>query len=404
MARVKILFLPFIVFFSLLLLTCDGNNDTSRLTFRDFNNIIRDVVLRPGVTADIYVSVYENENEFCDSLRELKSQSDEDQLNERTIFAVHPRNSDGSSWGPFVEAIFNENPTGEVVCRFVALDQPGHGNSSLPFGDLLFGEISHSDYVNTVLGTLDNLAKYGIRPISIIGFSTGGAVVQLTQQKLMDEGTNLFEKYKILRVTLFAPVPTAPVFWHYLGIDFSSMEAHIFSCFGMVATTEPCSDVDFADDDIIDWNDIYALWLNGVRFDCDPKTVPIGDPLWESVPPDCEPSPPGLGDVFNEFGLLQDEPFTIMRESVGTPPQNRISTDLGIFEENSLPELQIVVFKNDSLIYPVPEVGQDMYIHLTGDHTFHRFKVAEGAEDDHIMVLANPSGMLESIAGTIVLP
>ena len=386
-------------------MTCGSNNDVDRLTYEDFDNIIKDISLRPGVTADIYVRVFENGNIFCNSLRELNSESDEELLNERTILAVHARNTDGSIWEPLAEALFTENPTGDIVCRLLALDLPGHGNSSLPYGDLLFGELSYSDYVTTVLATLDNLAKYGIRPRSLIGLSLGGGILQLMQQTLVEDGTDLFEKYKIRRVTLFAPVPTAPVFWHYLGIDFAFNEALLFSCFGMAATTEPCSDVDFVDDGIIDWDDIYALWLDGVRFDCDPTTVPIGDPPLESVPPDCEPSPPGRGDIFNEFGGNGHfEPFNILRESFGTPPQIRISTDAGIFEPSSLPELQIVVSKNDSLISPVPEVGQDMYIHLTGDDSLKRFKVAEGADDDHIMVAVNPSGMLESIAGTIVLP
>lgn len=404
MDRVKTLFLPFILLLSSAVLIWGCDNGDHRLTYRDFENVIRDIPLRPGVTADIYVRVFENGDTFCESLRELNTESDEELLNERTILAVHARNCDGGIWEPLAEAIFTENPTGETVCRLLALDQPGHGNSSPPFGDLLFGELSHGDYVTTVLATLDNLAKYGIRPRSLIGLSTGGAVLQLTQQALVDRGTDLFEKYKITRVTLFAPVPTAPVFWHYLGVDFASIEALIFSCFGMAATTVPCSDVDFWENGIIGWDDINELWFNGIIFDCDPTTVPIGDPPLESVPPDCEPSPPGMGDTYAEIGLVQREPFNILRESFGVPPQVRISTDPGIFEVSSLPELQIVVSKHDGLIYPVPEVGQDMYVHLTGDDTFKRFKVAEGAEDDHIMVVLNPSGILESIAGTIVLP
>jgi pimeloyl-ACP methyl ester carboxylesterase len=404
MDRVRILFLLFILLLSPLLLTCVSDDDKDSLTFEDFDNIIRNVPLRPGVTVDIFVRVFENEDLFCDSLREFNSESDEELLNERTILAVHGRNVDGATWQPLAEALFDENPTGEKVCRLLALDQPGHGNSSLPFGDLLFGELSHSDYVSTVLATLDNLANYGVRPKSLIGFSTGGAVVQLTQQTLIDDGTDLFEKYQITRVTLLAPVPTAPVFWQFLGIDFSSAEALIFSCFGMEATTQPCNDVDFIENGIIDWDDIYSLWLDGVSFDCDPTTVPIGDPPFESVPPDCEPSPPGLGDIFDELNLGQPEPFNIVRESLDTPPQIRISTDPGIFETSNMPELQIVVFKNDNLIDPVPEVGEDIYIHLTGDDSLEKFKVAEGDGDGHAMVIGNPSGMLESIAGTIVLP
>jgi len=401
---IKILFVTLILLLSSLLLTCGSSNKTDNITDEDFDIVVSDILLRPGVTVDIHVKVYENKSMFCHSLRKLNSDSDQELLDERTILAVHGRNLDSRDWEPLAQALFNENPTGETVCRFLALDQPGHGNSGLPVGDILFGELSYSDYVTTLLAILDNLPNYGIGPMSLIGHSAGGVVLQITQQRLADEGTDLFEIYNIRRVTLLAPAPLAPVFWQYLGIDFPTSEALLVSCFGMAATTEPCSDVDFVENDIIDWDDIYALWFDGVRFDCDWTTVPFGSPPLESVPPDCEPSPPGLGDTFDEFNTGQPEPFTILRESFGTPPQIRPSTDPGIFGLSSMPELQIVVFKNDTLIYPVPELGEEMYIYLTGDDSLQRFKVAEGADDGHIMNIVNPSGMLESIAGTIVLP
>jgi len=111
-----------------------------------------------------------------------------------------------------------------------------------------------------------------------------------------------------------------------------------------------------------------------------------------------------------EFFPAQPEPVKILREIVGSAPQTRPVVDADIFKksfgffESHNTRLQVVVFANDSVVNPVPQLGEDIYIHLTGDNSLKRFTVASGAFDDHLMPFFNPSGMLDSIAGIIWLP
>lgn len=73
------------------------------------------IAIRPDVSADIHVRVYENTSAPCSS---------------GTVFAIHGANSTAATMGPLAEAIADRPIRGRPVCRVVAMDLPGHGSSS----------------------------------------------------------------------------------------------------------------------------------------------------------------------------------------------------------------------------------------------------------------------------------
>src|SRR5918996_3020962 len=137
----------------------------------DTDIVLSEVPLRPGVTADIHLKVFVNAAQPCLG---------------RTILAVPGFAHTAETFGPLAEAIFASTPHGQYACRIVAIDFPGHGDSSLPSAGLPFGFLSLSDYVSVVLATLERLPSYGLHPRTLLAHSQGGLVVQMAQQRLKD--------------------------------------------------------------------------------------------------------------------------------------------------------------------------------------------------------------------------
>lgn len=186
----------------------------------DFDLFIEDVELRPGVTVDIHLSVFVNEENPC---------------RKRTIFAIPGLVHTAATWKPFVKALFegvSEEDEDGAVCRVVAVDLPGHGESSLPFDNLPFGDLLLDDYVTALIITLERLpADFNIRPRTVMAHSQGGLLLQMVQQRLIDQGTNLRRAFKIRKAVLISSV--APV-----GIPFvlaeSGLAAQILGPFMVV--------------------------------------------------------------------------------------------------------------------------------------------------------------------------
>jgi len=172
----------------------------STTSYADFDMVLNDVEVREGVVADINIEVFESDAPICQKLTTLSENSDVFSfiLDKVSIFAVHGAVLNGTFFQPLAQALFNDNPTGSIVCRVVAIDQPGHGGSGLPENGILFGELSVDDYANVLLNTLETLSRdFNISPKSIMAHSTGGLVVQVAQQKLVDEGSSLRDRFVI---------------------------------------------------------------------------------------------------------------------------------------------------------------------------------------------------------------
>ena len=73
--------------------------------------------------------------------------------------------------------------------------------------------MSLQDYVTAIEASLERLAEMNIRPRTIVGHSQGGLLVQMLQQRKIDQGTNIRQAFGIRKAILLAPVPAAPVPW-----------------------------------------------------------------------------------------------------------------------------------------------------------------------------------------------
>ena len=149
--------------------------------------ILDDVELRPGATADIHVRIYRHGTQPCADPG-------------RAALLVHGINATAASWEPLVEALLNGDPA-RRLCRIAAVDQAGHGSSSLPVG-VSFGELMVEDYARTLLAVLERLPALQIRPSILVGHSQGAGTIQAAQQMMLDAGTTLRTAFGIRDVVM----------------------------------------------------------------------------------------------------------------------------------------------------------------------------------------------------------
>src|SRR5512147_490329 len=113
------------------------------------------VTLRPNVTSEVMVTVRNNPAE-----RVCLGQ---------TLLVIHGLAHTAATWNPFINELFSSR-AGQLFCRVIAVDLPGHGLSGLPRGTD-YGSLLIDDYVTAVQGVLDGLRSYRIFPTSLIGHS-----------------------------------------------------------------------------------------------------------------------------------------------------------------------------------------------------------------------------------------
>ncbi len=131
------------------------------------------------------------------------------------MLAVHGLSETGFIFGPLAQAIFADRALGLTVGRVVAIDLPGHGDSSsptnLPAG-VNFGDLTIEDDASVVIQSIDALRKLAVPPSAVVAHSMGGLEVQVAQQELLDEGSSL-AAHGVFGATLLAPVPVENVPW-----------------------------------------------------------------------------------------------------------------------------------------------------------------------------------------------
>lgn len=169
----------------------------------DHSLFLQDVELRPGITADLHLRVFVNEDLPCRDPA-------------RTALAIHGINHTAATWKTLADAFFT-GPADEQLCAVAALDHPGHGRSGLPEGDAEFdfGQLTVQDYARGVLGVMDRLERRGVRPAILMGHSQGTQTLQTLQQLLLEEGASLAESFDVRDVVFFGTQGPreAPVEW-----------------------------------------------------------------------------------------------------------------------------------------------------------------------------------------------
>ena len=324
----------------------------------DYAIVVEDVTLRPGVTSDLHLQVFVNEDHPC---------------NGRTILAVPGFAHTAATFEPLADALFANTSPGQSPCRVVALDLPGHGESPVPSG-LLFGFLMLDDYVTAVLGALEGLDAQAVRIDSILAHSQGGLVIQMAQQRLVSQDSSLRDAHGIREVILLAPVPAAPVPWAFA-------DAAVGILAGFLVPADPALGPHFALPDAF-WGPVFFSDLAGVP----------------------SPNTPTAGDVAAK-GFNAPEPFLAALQLVGAlhlagfPPTPRPTVDSGIFGPQYGTALQVITLEQDQIIRP--SESAQLYAYLTGDSSGAGVVVIGGPLSVHSMYVSDPEALLAALVGSI---
>lgn len=308
--------------------------------------LLEDVELRPGVTVDLFVNLY----------GELESKGKSKDCH----FAVHGGVFAAASWRPYAEAL------GEGAC-VLAPDMPVRGNSGVPVG-AQFGDLDLFDYVTALEAVLDRLDDRKIRPRTILGHSMGGTLVQMLQQRLVDDGSSLRKRYGIREAILVASDLPAEVPWA-LG-DSGDLSALIAA----FAVAEPGLGLLF-EIPVSLWPAFYFTDREG-----------------DVVPGALTPAEIEAGG-FNALG----EPLRAINQLNGTGPfTSRPSADADLFEKGT--RLRAIAYEED--IYVQLAESETLYQHLTGDATSSCFVPVLGPDTVHVLQFSNPQALVDAIAAS----
>ena len=335
-------------------------------TSMDYNILINDIEFQPGVTIDINVNVYVNENAT-------------NWANHGKIFAVEGMAHTANCMQPLAEELFLNPPQMEIN-EFFAIDMPGRGGSGLPEGTgFLLEDMYLEDYLAVIEGALDYLNnELNVYPSTIMGHSMGGLEVIMLQNKLVNEGTNLKKKYKIKNALLLAPAIPAPLNWEYINGGGSS---------ALVPFVASSPD--------------YGIYLN------------LPYVVWPYVfftntccyfAPNMVPGAPTPAEVLaNGYNSIEAGPILLQLSGMdpaglGLPPsaypyKPRPVVEEGIFKPKNGVQLTIVCDEFDKMMSPDDE--WILYKYLTNDKHDKRFIVVLGDETCHDTHISDPHAVVE---------
>jgi pimeloyl-ACP methyl ester carboxylesterase len=311
------------------------------------------IVLRPGVTVDIHARIFVNQDHPSRGV---------------TVLAVNGLGHAGNSWMPFVDSLFTHNPAGRKVGHVVAINMPGQGLSGVPEG-LPLGDVTLDDYATILVRCLEVLPDHKIHPRTLLGHSLGGLVIQMAQQRLVEQNTSLRRGFNIdevlcLGISEPSAVPTDNSYW------VSVMEM----CNGLGYTEVPFPA--FA----VDWRE-SGLFSNAYG-----ELIP-GTPTFEEI-------------VENRY--IAAEPLAVLKQLTGYPPFERPEVDPGVFGPQHRTALKVIAYEHDWFGNAL--TIQQVYVYLTGDSDLTQFLIVPGDNTAHDLHIADPGYLLESIAGQITFP
>ncbi len=188
----------------------------------DYSIMVSDIEFQPGVTIDINVNVYVNENAH-------------NWANHGKILAVEGMAHTANCWKPFAEELFLRTDPQLEINEFYAIDMPGRGGSGLPQGLNSLGNTFLLDqmYIEDYLAVIEGVVSYlnnelNVHPTTIMGHSLGGLEVIMLQNKLLNEGTNLRKAFGFKNAVLLAPAVPAPLDWAFVsGTGGSALLAYV---------------------------------------------------------------------------------------------------------------------------------------------------------------------------------
>jgi pimeloyl-ACP methyl ester carboxylesterase len=320
----------------------------------DYDLFLDQVELRPGVTTDIHVKVFVNDQPPHPRFG-------------KTVFAISGFCHSAETWDQYVEALFTHPFKGPTTSRVVAINLPGHGQSTLPTG-ISFGELLLDDYVTAILATLDRLQDDDICPSEIIGHSQGGLQIQMAQERLVQSGSSLFEEYGISRAVLLAPGIPGPLEWHFVDLGDQLMQ--------FLVPADP----------VLGWHfDVPALAWPVVFFSN------MVDPPSPDAPTPAE---------IDARGYRAPGPLFAGLQLVGGAPFSRPEVSPGIFGLQSGTLLHVVTYVDDFVVFPSEAI--ELYDYLVCCPWWSRNTVVEGAGEVrdrvHDLHISDPSVVIEAMS------
>ena len=319
----------------------------------DFSVSLPGVSLRPGVTSDIYAAVYVNPH-FCWG---------------GTVLAIHGFAHTGATWKPFADAMFTDPLTRHGACRIVAVDLPGHGQSSPPTG-IAYGDLTLDDYVTSTLGSLDALKARGIRPRSIIGHSMGGLVMEMMQERLVAQGKSLRSRYGIVSAVGLAPSTPAPLPWTFAD------SGAALQVFGPMVVVDGVRGAVFSLD-ASTWRTSFFTGTTG--------QLAAGAPSDEEI---------------NALGWNVPESLIAGLQIVGAPPiPSRGFISAGVFAPSKRTLFTLIHLGEDLLAVESEDLAA--YEYLTGDSSGALFIAVDDSEAVHDMHVSDPGLLIDLIAAEL---
>jgi len=333
---------------------------------QDYTILIGDIEIQPGVTVDINVNVFVNEN--------AQSWS-----NTGKIFAIEGMAHTAQCWRPLAEALFENTDPAMEINEFYAINLPGRGGSGLPQGDgFLFEDmyLEHNLIVYEAVLTYLNVV-HGVFPRTIMGHSKGGLEVILLQDKLIKQGTNLKEQFGINSALLLAPAIPAPLYWGY--IDGGGSQNLL-----PYAVYQPETGIIL--------NLPYTLWpfLFFTNTCC-------------YFPPNMVPGAPTPAEVLAKgYNSIEAGPVLFQLAGMTPPPpypfRERPEANPGIFMAQHGVQLTIIADEFDRMMTPAEEIA--LYQYLTNDATLANLKIVLGEETCHDTHISDPHALAELITLT----
>ena len=330
----------------------------------DYSLLIEDIEFQPGVTIDINVNVYVNENAT-------------NWADHGKIFAIEGMAHTANCLKPLAEELFLNGPQSAHLNEFFAIDMPGRGGSGLPEGDdFLLEDMYIEDYLAVIEGAISYLNnELNIYPNTIMGHSLGGLEVILLQQKLIDEGSNLRKMYKIKNAVLLAPGIPAPLDWAYINGGGSGALYEYIDYF----TPEYGTVLNMP---FYVWP--FAFFTNTCCY----------------FAPDMVPGAPAPAEVLaNGYSSIEPAPLLLQISGSPIPPglpypyKPRSEADPNIFKPNHGVQLSIISDEFDKMMTPAEEM--ELYEYLTGDHKHKRLFEVEGEETCHDTHISDPFAIVE---------
>ncbi len=289
------------------------------------------------------------------------------------VLAVHGLSGTGFYFGPLAQAIFADAGLSRAVKRIVAIDMPGHGDSTYPSNlpdGLQFGDLTIDDNVSVVVQSIDALRARGLGPKVIIGHSMGGLEVQGAQQALLSAGSS-YAAHGVFGAVLLAPVPPHGQQW----VRPPSGDPSAF----IVSDTTLGSYLSLPS----------AVWIQAGSFTTNSGQVVANAPTADQVTTGRYVGPEPLTT------LSQLVEATVPLPDGGSFTLQRPTVSAGAFALRHGTPLVVVSFSQDVLV-PAVNLGP-LYEYLTGDthDALYRPVVADDAV--HGMLISNPVALLDAI-------